>query len=140
MIPNNLSFLIVDDFDAVQHMVKTQLTSLGFKGPFHYASSGKQATQIIQEMIEMNKPIQFIISDLVMPNGDGLDLLKKVREIKEHKNTPFVMLTSQDDRDSVMKALEAGASNYLIKPWSQQSLSEKIAYCWEKHFGTKATK
>ncbi len=104
-------FLIVDDYDAILIMVENSLHKNGFTGELHFARNGKEALEVL-----LREDIEFIICDFVMP------------EIK----TPFLMLTAENDRDSVMSCIQSGVTNYMIKPWSPQTLVEKISYCWTK--------
>lgn len=67
-----------------------------------------------------------ILSDSVLPVISGEELLFKVRENEETKNIPFLMLSNKKDRDSVMKAINSGATGYMIKPFSEDDIIKKI--------------
>lgn len=120
-------FLIVDDYDAVLVMVENNLRTNGITGELHFARNGKDALAVL-----LREEIEFIICDFVMPEMNGLEFLQKCREIEKYYKTPFLMLTAENDRDSVMSCIQSGVTNYMIKPWSPQTLMEKLNYCWEK--------
>ena len=120
-------FLIVDDYDAILIMVENSLHKNGFTGELHFARNGKEALEVL-----LREDIEFIICDFVMPEMNGLEFLQKCREIEKYYKTPFLMLTAENDRDSVMSCIQSGVTNYMIKPWSPQTLVEKISYCWTK--------
>lgn len=85
------------------------------------AEDGDQAWTAVQE----NK-FDLIISDWNMPGLTGQELLDKVRKNKEHKTTPFLMLTARADKTSVITAVQAGANDYITKPYEKDKLVEKI--------------
>jgi two-component system chemotaxis response regulator CheY len=133
MISSKTTFLTIDDYSSIRIMIKTQLKEFGFKGEIFEAENVDQAIAVMNEKQNSETPIQFIISDWNMPGKSGLDFLKWCREQTAFKTIPFLMLTTENEQDHVLDAIKEGASNYLIKPWSKKSLSEKIAKCWEKH-------
>lgn len=89
----------------------------------------------LKEMLKHGEKIDFIISDLQLPDGTGIDLLKKVRASKALGNVPFLLITTSDDPQTIVEAFEVGADNYIFKPIEEDAFLEKIEYCWEKRRG-----
>lgn len=115
-----LTVLIVDDFEAVTRTLYSAFESLGFKTILR-AKDGKEALYRLEHNI-----VDIIVSDWKMPKMDGLQLLKRIRKMEAYKATPFVMLTGNLQQSDVIEAIEAGVSEYLIKPFSMVTLSERI--------------
>jgi len=115
-----LKVLIVDDQFSVRQMTRMTLEQLGIRNVYE-SENGKDA---------MNKasvqPLDLIISDFNMPEMDGLGLLHAVRGHPVARKVPFILLTGRGDRELVVKAAQAGANNYLIKPFTAAILREKI--------------
>ena len=123
------TFLVVDDYESIINMVKSNLRENGFDGKIITASNGKEAKNLLEQGAE----VDFIICDFVMPEMNGAALLQWVRSQTKYQNLPYLMLTANQDRASIMECLKGGASNYLLKPWGPENLLAKIKYCWEKH-------
>ena len=115
-----LKVLIVDDQNSVRQMTRMTLEEIGIQH-VHEAENGRDAmgTASLQ-------PLDLIISDFNMPEMDGLDFLRALRGHPAARKIPFILLTGRGDRELVVKAAEAGANNYLIKPFTSQTLREKI--------------
>jgi signal transduction histidine kinase len=79
------------------------------------------------ELIKLNKPA-LIISDIMMPEMDGFELCKKAKDDPELRNIPFIILTSLSDPHDVIKGLQAGADNFLTKPYNEQFLISRVQY------------
>ena len=121
----NMTILCVDDFSTMRRIIKTLLKQLGFKNILE-ADDGSTALQVLQ-----SQKIDFVISDWNMPKMTGLDLLKTVRSADGWKNMPFLMVTAEAEKESIIAAVQAGVSNYVVKPFKAEVLKEKI----EKIFG-----
>ncbi|WP_285164483.1 ATP-binding response regulator [Shewanella goraebulensis] len=119
---SGLTVLIVDDFPAMLKTVGSMLISIGFKKVIK-AAHGKEALQILEE-----EKVDLIISDWNMPKLNGLGLLKAIRQGQsEHRNVPFMMLTANVNHNDVRQAIELGVTEYLIKPFNQSTLKDKIS-------------
>jgi PleD family two-component response regulator len=84
-----------------------------------------------------NSPIQFIISDWEMADGHGIELLQYVRTMAVFKHIPFLMLTSLGKKELVLKAIQNGVSDFLLKPWEKDILESKLKSCLEKSIENK---
>ncbi|MDD3553997.1 MAG: chemotaxis response regulator CheY [Deltaproteobacteria bacterium] len=119
-IDYNLKVLIVDDFATMRRIVKNILTQLGFKN-FIEADDGSTAWDILQK-----EQVDFIVSDWNMPKMTGIELLKKVRADERFQNLPFLMVTAEAQKENIVEAVKARVSNYIVKPFTPETLSEKI--------------
>jgi two-component system, chemotaxis family, chemotaxis protein CheY len=120
------NILIVEDHLQMRTMLKTILVSFGFKKVLQ-ASDGIEALSLIKEADLVSRDrLHLVISDWNMPKMSGLDLLTAVRSDRRHKNLPFIMLTSQAEQDSVLDAMKAGVTDYLVKPFTPKVLEQKL--------------
>ena len=115
-----LKVLIVDDQNSVRQMTRMTLEQLGIRH-VHEAENGVGAMETASI-----QPLDLVISDYNMPEMDGLGLLRAIRGHPVVRKLPFILLTGRGDKELVVKAAQAGANNYLIKPFTTQILREKI--------------
>ena len=122
----NMKVLVVDDFATMRRIVKNVLKQLGFSDILE-ADDGATALDVIKE----NK-IDLIVSDWNMPKMTGLDLLKTVRENESTKEIPFLMVTAEAQKENVLQAVQAGVSNYIVKPFTADGVKEKLTQIFGK--------
>ncbi|MCM2284517.1 MAG: chemotaxis response regulator CheY [Desulfobacula sp.] len=116
----SIKVLIVDDFATMRRILKNILKQIGFKNLVE-ADDGTSAWEILQ-----GQTIDLIISDWNMPKMTGLELLKKVRASDQYKRTPFLMVTAEAQKQNVIEAVQAGVSNYVVKPFTAEAISDKL--------------
>ncbi|MBX6423598.1 chemotaxis response regulator CheY [Thermosulfurimonas sp. F29] len=121
----NMRILVVDDFATMRKIIKNILSQLGFKNIIE-ADDGTTAWEILQK-----EPVDLIISDWNMPKMSGLELLKKVRADEKLKDTPFLMVTAEAQKENIIEAAKYKVSQYIVKPFTPETLKEKL----EKIFG-----
>jgi len=115
---NISSILIVDDSVTMRKIIKHHLTQLGYNSIIE-ASNGKEGLKkVVEEKIDL------IICDWNMPEMNGLQFLYNLRE--NWQEIPVIMLTTVNTQDEVIAAMKAGANSYLTKPFTRDSLKEKI--------------
>lgn len=124
------TFLVVEDSLVMRKVITSQLTSLGMTNIID-VENGKDAQKIIEK-----EHIDLILSDWNMPLMDGLDLLKWVRNHPQHRQLPFIMLTAEAQRNGVEKAIAAGVSDFLVKPYTLNRLERKIRKSLPLSFST----
>lgn len=107
--------LIVDDSPTIRRMVRASLAPIG--ADFIEAASGLEAI----EHLALG-PIQLMVLDLNMPDMHGLEVLGFVRANQKFQQLPILVLTTRDDPSSRTAAMQAGATNYLTKPFTPQGL------------------
>jgi two-component system chemotaxis response regulator CheY len=117
---NELRFLVVDDFSTMRRIVKNLLQELGYQN-VQEADDGQTALPMLK-----TGNFDFVITDWNMPQMPGLDLLKAVRADDKLKHLPVLMVTAEAKREQIVEAAQAGVSGYVIKPFTAQTLSEKL--------------
>jgi two-component system chemotaxis response regulator CheY len=122
----NIKILIVDDFATMRKVIRNILKQVQFENVVE-AEDGAVALNILK-----SQKIDFVISDWNMPNMTGYDLLKAVRADPEIGKTPFLMITAESLQENVVAAVKAGVSNYIVKPFTAETLNEKITKIMEK--------
>jgi two-component system chemotaxis response regulator CheY len=111
--------LIVDDSPTIRRMVRASLTPLGID--FIEAASGLEAI----EQLGLGE-VQCMVLDLNMPDMHGVEVLGFVRSNQKFQKLPVVVLTTRDDEASRTAAMRAGATRYLTKPFTPQSLLTEV--------------
>lgn len=119
-------FLVVDDFSTMRRIVRNLLKELGFLN-VEEAEDGAVALQRLGAA-----PFDFVITDWNMPNMNGLELLNAIRAHPQLKRLPVLMITAEAKRENIIAAAQAGASGYIVKPFTAATLSEKLAKIFEK--------
>jgi two-component system chemotaxis response regulator CheY len=120
MADNNMRFLVVDDFATMRRIVRNLLKELGFTN-VEEAEDGQVALTKLK-----SQRFDFIISDWNMPNMTGIELLRAVRSEPQLKALPFMMITAEAKRENIIEAAMAGASGYIVKPFTAATLEEKM--------------
>lgn len=116
----SMNVLVVDDYKTMIRIVRGLLNELGFKN-IDEARDGPQALEMIAA-----KSYGLILSDWNMKPMTGLELLKTVRAAPNTLRTPFVMVTAETKTENVVAARQAGANNYIIKPFTLAVLKQKL--------------
>ena len=117
--------IVIDDMMTMRKIISKMLTQLGFSNIVE-ADDGATAWPLIEEAAKNGEPFEFIVSDWNMPKMSGLDLLKKIRSTENLKKTPFLMITAEAEQSNVIKVVQAGVSNFVVKPFKPATLKEKI--------------
>ena len=116
----DLKFLVVDDFSTMRRIIKNLLHDLGYANVTE-ADDGKTALPMLQA-----GNFDFLITDWNMPGMPGLDLIKAVRADARLCKMPVLMLTAEAKRDQIIEAAQAGVNGYVIKPFTAETLKEKL--------------
>lgn len=115
-----MRFLVVDDMDSMRRIMAKNLNQMGFKN-IVMAANGSEALRVLQ-----SQAIQVMITDWNMPVMTGLDLVKAVRADARLANLPILMVTAEALRHQVEMAIEAGVSDFMVKPFTVNSLETKL--------------
>jgi two-component system, chemotaxis family, chemotaxis protein CheY len=118
---SQLRFLVVDDFSTMRRIVKNLLQELGYAN-VQEADDGSSALPMLK-----TGNFDFVITDWNMPQLPGLELLKAVRADPNLTHLPVLMVTAEAKREQIVEAAQAGVSGYVIKPFTAQTLGEKLA-------------
>ena len=126
MADKNLRFLVVDDFSTMRRIVRNLLKELGFNN-VEEAEDGVDALNKLRA-----GGFDFVVSDWNMPNMDGLQLLQAIRSTPALSHLPVLMITAEAKKENIIAAAQAGASGYIVKPFTAVVLSEKLQKIFEK--------
>ena len=113
--------LVVDDSRIMRNIVKNSFAELKIPCQFIEAANGIEALKQLQ-----NQKVHLIFLDWNMPELSGIDFLRSVRSMAEYKNLPIIMVTSEASRFNVIEALDAGATDYIIKPVKEKAFMAKV--------------
>ena len=121
-----MRILVVDDFSTMRRIIKNILRQLGFTNIVE-ADDGSTAWETLGK-----DKIDFIISDWNMPKMPGIELLRKVRSSEEFAALPFLMVTAEAQQENIIEAVQAKVSNYIVKPFTAETLGQKIDKIFDK--------
>jgi two-component system chemotaxis response regulator CheY len=120
MPDSNMPVLVVDDYNTMVRIIRNLLKQIGYEN-VDEASNGEAALERIRE-----KRYGLVISDWNMEPMTGFELLQRVRQDPSLGHIPFIMVTAESKTDNVIAARKAGVSNYIVKPFSRDTLRAKI--------------
>lgn len=120
MADQNMRILVVDDFSTMRRIVRNLLKELGFSN-VDEAEDGQVALHKLK-----NSQFDFVVTDWNMPNMTGIELLKAIRGDAQLKHLPVMMVTAEAKKENIIEAATAGASGYIVKPFTAATLDEKL--------------
>ena len=120
MTDQHMKILTVDDFSTMRRIIKSMLRQLGYNNIVE-AEDGAAALHLMQR-----EKVDFVISDWNMPHMSGLDLLRAIRADENLKPIPFLLVTAEALKEYMVEAVKAGVDNYVVKPFTAETLKEKI--------------
>lgn len=116
--------LSVDDSSTMRKIVRNGVDALNYD--FLEASDGREALQVLAKEYES---IKLILLDWNMPGMNGIEFLTEIKKYLIYKNIPVIMVTTQGEKSNIVKAVQSGATNYLLKPFTTEELMNKIKQC-----------
>lgn len=120
MTKSELKFLVVDDFSTMRRIVRNLLKEVGITN-VDEAEDGQIALQKLRA-----GGFDFVVSDWNMPNMTGIQLLREIRADATLKHLPVLMVTAEAKKENIVEAAQAGASGYVVKPFTAATLDEKL--------------
>jgi two-component system chemotaxis response regulator CheY len=116
----NTRFLVVDDFSTMRRIVRNLLKELGF-------TNVQEAEDGVDALAKLHADeFDFVVSDWNMPNMTGIELLRNIRADAKLKHLPVLMVTAEAKKENIIEAAQAGASGYVVKPFTAATLDEKL--------------
>jgi two-component system chemotaxis response regulator CheY len=125
-LDKNMRILVVDDFATMRKVIKNLLKQAGYNNIVE-AEDGAEALKVLKSV-----KVDFVISDWNMPNMNGLEFLQAVRADAELSKMSFLMVTAEALQENVVLAVKAGVSDYIVKPFTAETLNEKIEKIFQK--------
>lgn len=116
----NMNILVVDDMAIMRRVAKNILKKLGFAN-IEEAENGQEALQKLRV-----GTYDFVLSDWNMPVMTGIDMLRVIRADEKLKAIPVLMITAEAQQVNVVEAIQAGVSNYIVKPITAETMQEKL--------------
>lgn len=125
-VNKNMRILVVDDFSTMRRIIKNLLSDLGYSN-ISEADDGSTA------LVALNQGnFDFVITDWNMPGTTGIELLRAIRADARLKTLPVLMVTAEAKREQIIEAAQAGVNGYVIKPFTAQTLEEKLGKIFER--------
>jgi two-component system, chemotaxis family, chemotaxis protein CheY len=115
-----MRFLIVDDSSTMRRIIINTLNKLGYK-ECHEAANGREGVERLA-----TTPVDMVITDWNMPEMSGIDFIRAVRANDATRQLPVLMVTTNAAEDDIVEALKAGVNNYVVKPFTPDTIKEKI--------------
>jgi two-component system chemotaxis response regulator CheY len=115
-----MKILIVDDHEPMRKIIKTILRKVGFED-MEEAENGREALSKLKE-----KKFDVVLLDQNMPGLSGIELLKLMKQDEQLKNIPVIMITAETSKEKVLEAIQLGVSEYIVKPFTAETLKKKI--------------
>lgn len=122
----SMKILVVDTNANMRQNVKKLLSDIGFKN-VKEAGDGNRAMGVIEESISEASPVEFVISEFDLEKMNAVDLVKKIKGNDKSKMAKFLLMTGDSDQQKMVQAIKAGVNNVIVKPFSADTLKEKIA-------------
>lgn len=126
MVQKAIKILVVDDFPTMRRIIRNLLKDLGFEN-VDEAEDGAQALEKLR-----NSTFDLVVSDWNMPNMDGLEMLKTIRQDPALSKLPVLMVTAEAKKENIIAAAQAGANGYVVKPFTAATLEEKLNKIFEQ--------
>lgn len=121
-----MKFLVVDDFSTMRRIVSNILKECGITD-IKEAEDGDVALSMLQK-----EKFDFVVTDWNMPRMAGIDLLRKIREGETTKDLPVLLVTAEAKKENIIAAAREGADGYIVKPFNQATLKEKLERIFQK--------
>jgi len=125
-VDKNIKILIVDDFSTMRRIIKNLLRDLGFTNT-EEADDGTTALPMLQ-----TGKFELLVTDWNMPGMQGIDLLRHVRADENIASMPVLMVTAEQKKEQIVEAAQAGVNGYIVKPFTAQTLKEKLEKIFER--------
>ncbi len=122
----NMKILVVDDMSTMRRIVKNILKQLGFSN-MDEAENGQEALSKLR-----GDTFGFVVSDWNMPVMPGIEMLRAIRADEKLKHIPVLMVTAEAQKENLIEAIQAGVNNYVVKPFTAETMQEKINKIFNK--------
>ena len=124
--PADFKFLIVDDFSTMRRIVRGLLKESG------YVNADEAEDGVVALNMLKNNKFDFVVSDINMPNMNGFELLKAIKADDTLKHIPVLMVTAEARKEDIVLAAQTGAAGYIVKPFTNATLEEKVQKILQK--------
>lgn len=125
---SQLKIAVIDDATMIRDLIKKFIRQNFVNSTVYDANNGQAGMALLKR-----QPVDLILCDWEMPEMNGEELLVWVRQQEQLKNVPFIMVTSRGDKEFVVKAIQSGVSDYLVKPFNNNQFLEKVGKALKRH-------
>lgn len=139
MFKKNDKFLVIDDSNPTRELVVHALRRLGYS-KIEEARNGKIGWEKIIQQFRGGGSYVLVFCDINMPEMDGLKLLQAVRAEPLTQDLPFVIITTEGQKDTVIKAVMSGVSAYMVKPISEEDIKRKVEEVYKRVLSSATSK
>lgn len=119
-MPQDLRFLIVDDFSTMRRIIRNLLKEIGYTD----ADEAEDGVAALNKLRSGN--FSFVVSDINMPNMNGFQLLQQIKADERLRSLPVLMVTAEARKEDIIQAAQGGAAGYIVKPFTKATLEEKV--------------
>ena len=120
MSPNEMKILIVDDFSTMRRIVRNLLKEIGYANADEAEDGSDALAKLRSDRYDL------VVTDVNMPNKNGFELLREIRADPALKALPVLLVTAEAKKEDIVMAAQAGASGYIVKPFTKATLEEKM--------------
>jgi len=121
--------LVLDDMATIREAMQSALRKLGFS-KIQQSADGQDGWNKLKQNVE--EPFGLIFSDINMPNCNGIEFVKLLRTLDVYKSIPVIMVSSENESHIILDAIAAGANNYVLKPFTPNTIEQKITEVFNK--------
>ena len=126
-----MKIVVVDHVQNMRQATRKMLNQVGLKNVIE-AQDAEACVKILNEGLEANEPVEFIITEWDLPKMTGLEFVKSIKDDSNFKHIPILMVTGNAEQQIIIQAIQAGVANFVVKPFSSAQLQEKIAAIFMK--------
>ena len=138
MFPKETKILIVDDLKTIRTLIIDFLSKFGYLN-LAETGRGESALNLLRTAKRKDEPFGLIFCDWNMPGFNGIDLLNAKNSDPDLRDTPFLMVTVESEKEYVLKAIALGVDDYIVKPFTEKVILEKMNSVWDRlHEETEA--
>lgn len=119
-----MKVLCADDSGIMRRIIRDSVDVLGYD--FLEAKNGREAMELLDQNLS---EVVLMILDWNMPEMTGIEVLEKVKSDPRYQNIPVMMVTTESERENVIRAIKTGAKHYVTKPFTHEDLTTKILEC-----------
>ncbi len=121
-----MKILLADDSSTMRRIQKNTLSKIGYTDVDEAEDGADAVKKVVAGKYDL------VLMDWNMPNMTGIEALKKIKEMPQYKTLPVIMVTSESEKTRILEAIQAGAANYVVKPFQPETLEEKINAIFKK--------
>ncbi len=115
-----MQLLVVDDSSTMRRIIRNNLKAIGYSEVLEAENGEGALAQLTQQ------PVDLVITDWNMPVMNGIELVAKIRATPAIGKTPVLMVTTMAEKENIIQAIQAGVTNYVVKPFDAATLKKKI--------------